>query len=420
VFQGATYGDETPVSGIRLLDPDIQLIISEGVKHTVQRAPLAPAMIERDSIADHCERIHLQLSTLSDECNEAFESRIDTALSGGYDSRLILAHLLSRDTKPAVHVYGSESDDDVRIAKMIAENEGFELTHIDKSQFGKKPKADELARRVEKNFYVFDGLPVDGIFDDGSDLVTREDRARDGRISLNGGGGEIFRNFFYLRDRPYTALEIVSAFYSQFSADCFAAGWDPEDYRSALGEKINKIVAGASDRLSRAEVERVFPLFRCRYWMGKNNSVNNRLGLMHTPLVEPVLVESAGLVPISIKDYGRLAGCLIKMVSPQLAAYQSAYGHAFDEEIPRRQRAQHWLSCHRPPAVRRLAFPVRTRLKRRSLNQAKQRLMLQFEQAEKDIVQTRSIIRFDRILDPGQVRRLLTLEYFCRKTGTSA
>ena len=58
VFQGATYGGETPVSGIRLLDQDTRLIISEGVKHAVRRAPLASAMIERDSIADHCKRIH--------------------------------------------------------------------------------------------------------------------------------------------------------------------------------------------------------------------------------------------------------------------------------------------------------------------------------------------------------------------------
>jgi asparagine synthase (glutamine-hydrolysing) len=420
VFQGATYGGDTPVSGIRLLDPDIQLKISGRSKHILRRKPLAPATIERGLLTDHCRRIHRHLSALFGDCNEAYESQIDTALSGGYDSRLILAHLLSRDTRPAVHVYGTEGDDDVRIAKMIAKNEGFELTHIDKSRFGKKLKADERAKRIEKNFYVFDGLPVDGIFDNGIDLVTREDRARHGRISLNGGGGEIFRNFFYLRDRRYSALEIVSAFYSRFSADCFAPGWDPAEYRLALAKKINESVAGASDLLSRAEVERVFPLFRCRYWMGKNNSVNNRLGLMHTPFVEPLIVESAGLVPIGMKDYGRLAGCLIRMISPQLAAYQSAYGHAFDGEIPRRQRAQHWLSCHRAPAVRRLAFPLRERLNRKSLIQEKQHLMLHFQQTEENIAQTRSIIRFDRILDPGQVRRLFTLEYFCRKTGTIA
>ena len=420
VFQGATYGGETPVSGIRLLDPDIQLRISGRVKHTVQRAPLAPATIERGSLTDHCKRIHVHLSNLFDEYSEAYESRIDTALSGGYDSRLILAHLLYRDTKPAVHVYGSESDADVEIAKFIAEKEGFHLAHVDKGRYRKEMNSDEVARTVEKNFYAFDSLPVDGILNDGSDLATRENRAREGRLSLNGGGGEIFRNFFYLRDRSYTTREVVAAFYSQFDPDCFATGHEPDEYCSLLAEKIGRSVAVTDRQLSRAEVERLFPLFRCRYWMGKNNSVNNRFGLMHTPFMEPFLVASAGLVPIDSKDYGRLAGCLIRMVSPQLAAYQSAYGHAFDEEMPRRLRVQHWLSCHRAPALRRLTFPARIRLMRKSLIHEKQRLMLLFQQTEADILQTRSIIRFDRILEPAQLRRLLTLEYFCRRTGTQA
>lgn len=420
VFQGATYGGETPVSGIRLLDADIQLMISGGVERILPRAPFAPAALKGNSLADHCERTHVQLSRLFDECGEAFDGRIDTALSGGYDSRLILAHLLRQREMPAVHVYGSEADADVQIAKMIAEKEGFHLAHVDKGQYRKKMNSDEVARTVDRNFYTFDGLPVDGILDAGSDLATREDRAREGRLSLNGGGGEIFRNFFYLRDRPYTTREIVAAFYSQFDPDCFATGHDPDEYCSLLAEKIGRSVAVTDRQLSRAEVERVFPLFRCRYWMGKNNCVNNRLGQMHTPLVEPLLVERAGAVPISIKDYGRLAACLIKMASPQLAAYKSAYGHAFDQEVPRLKRLNYWLSSHRNPALRRRAFPLRTRLMRTSLLQEKQRIMLLSGHMGASMAQTGSMIRFERILDPGQVRRLLTLEYFCRKTGTSA
>ena len=99
-----------------------------------------------------------------------------------------------------------------------------------------------------------------------------------GVLALNGGGGEIFRNFFYLPDRPLSTREIVWAFYSQFDSRCFVGSNGPQEYRDRLAEKIGDAVGVSGRRLTRAEVERIFPVFRCRYWMGKNSSINNRLG----------------------------------------------------------------------------------------------------------------------------------------------
>jgi hypothetical protein len=417
VFQGATYDGETAVRGVSLLDADSIIEIVDGSRRQLQRLPLPLPVIEEGSLLEHSERIGGQLDALFNECARAFQGCIDTALSGGYDSRLILAHLLKSNVTPAVHVYGQDTDSDVRIAKAIAAGEGFAISHVDKRLYRQRAREEELPDIVDKNFYIFDGLPVDGIFDDGVDLATRQDRARNGALALNGGGGEIFRNFFILRDRPLSSREIVWTFYSQFDPNCFAENHDPLEYQERLAEKIGNAVGVRDRRLTRAEVERVFPVFRCRFWMGKNSSINNRLGLMHTPLVEPVLVASAGAVPLSIKNSGKLAAALILRASPQLARYPSAYGYPFHQDVPIVRRIADWISTQRPPRVRKVMFPLKAKLKETSLIEAKDKISHFGKLFDHSDWHTRGLIRYDRVLEPSQIRRLLTIEYFCEKMG---
>ena len=157
---------------------------------------------------------------------------IDTAISGGYDSRLILALLRARGVRPRLHVYGTDRDPDVRIAKQICAGEGLKLEHVDKSRLRFTP--EDRADAIERNYLYFDGYPIDGIFDSGIDLATRATRMSDGHLLLNGGGGEIFRNFYYLADRDYRIRELLYAFYSSFDpADCSEA-FDESEYYGRL------------------------------------------------------------------------------------------------------------------------------------------------------------------------------------------
>ena len=49
-----------------------------------------------------------------------FGNRVTSALSGGYDSRLILAMLRRHGVAPHLFVYGNAGDQDVRLATAIA------------------------------------------------------------------------------------------------------------------------------------------------------------------------------------------------------------------------------------------------------------------------------------------------------------
>src|SRR5262249_32365740 len=86
---------------------------------------------------------------------------------------------------------------------------------------------------------------------------------------INGGGGEIFRNFFYLLDRRYTIREILWSFYSRFNPATCTALFDSESYYSSLERKVINLLSTDEQWLPRPTVEWLYHSFRYRAWDGK-------------------------------------------------------------------------------------------------------------------------------------------------------
>ena len=204
------------------------------------------------------------------------------------------------------------------VGRTIADGEGFPLTCIDKSLHA-QPAADTFPAVLAENFHLFDGLPADGIFDSGVDRQTRFDRADGAALMLNGGGGEIFRNFFYLPDRPLSAQALVWSFYNRYDPATCTPAFDEAAYLRRLEDKILAALGLSGRRLSRTDVEQVYPLFRCRFWMGRNNSVNNRIGAAMTPLADLLPVRAAIRVPLRLKNDGLFEAGMIATADRALA-----------------------------------------------------------------------------------------------------
>ncbi|MGB0630942.1 MAG: hypothetical protein ACPGRZ_09620 [Alphaproteobacteria bacterium] len=214
VFQGSTYGTRTLFREVRLHESRNLLTLGSEVSSEPYHAWIGNE-IRDEPIEVHLERTLANLNGYYDAIAACFGNRIDIALSGGYDSRLTLALLRSRDLDPSIHVYGGDTDPDVRIAKTIAAGEGFALDHQNKGNVAQLP-VDRFAETIKRNLFSFHGHPPDGVFENGTDWETRLARCSDGKVALNGGGGEIFRNFFYLPNRSFSAREIVWSFYGGF------------------------------------------------------------------------------------------------------------------------------------------------------------------------------------------------------------
>ena len=417
VFNGATYGKATVIRQISMIEPGLHKI---GRVATFQPNHLPAITTPLDDPQDML--IDKNLALLREKIGavaKAFGPDIDMALTGGYDSRLMLALFRDAGITPRLHVYGSADDPDVAIAKLIAAGENPSLSHVNKEQGSSNLPPEELAQVVREQFLSFDGCPPDGVFGNGQDLATRRARCESGRLALNGGCGEIYRNFFYLPDRPFTTREMAWSFWSRFDPAACHRDFSECSYLDRMEEKMRAALATNAQLLTRPQVEYLYPAFRGRFWTSLNTCVNLRFGDASTPFVDLSLARAAALVPVKYKSYGMFEAALIRAIDPRLAAYPSAYGHDFATPPSRAHRLSEWSSMMRPPLLRRLTFRLRNRMSKQPppwyLTPASTKVLL-----PNGLHYMSSLFNPARIHDEGQLNRIFTLEYLFQSVNARA
>lgn len=363
VLLGASHSERTVAAGVQQLPLGHAVNLPSRRLHRWLPAEAWACEVPPRSEDEAKEAIAAHLRTVFDEIATAFRGRTRAALSGGFDSRMIVAGLLDRGERPELFVYGDASSSDVAIALEVARAEGLPLSAVDKDALNARLRPPDLDALVASARF-FDGLPNDGVLDPGADRQTRIAQSADGHIALNGGGGEIFRNFFHLPDRPFAPRNVVRAFYRTFDARCLRRPRALERYQRRLADSIARSVGGtgADGRLQRQQIERVYPLFRCHYWMGVNNGVAVRSGWFATPLVDLELVRLASTLPLSWKNAGALQSRLIEALHPGIARHRSSYGFRFSEGPDARARRSEWATRIRPVLARPLINATRRRL----------------------------------------------------------
>lgn len=357
VATGACHGPRTLLDDIRALPANARLVCEEESRIERIAAPIATDgpyedMTPEEAVAFCLAPLRAHFGALA----QITGGRVRISFSGGYDSRLMLALLRETGITPELYVYGPERDIDVRIAQAVAAGEGLKLCHIDKGATP-VPAPEAMPEILEQALICFDGWRSTGLFDDGSDAADRAGRHRDGFLPVNGGLGEIYRNFFNLFDRPYRARDIVNAFYRNYDPAWFGPAFDEAGYiagtAQAMREQLGLAPASDSDiPLGPREVQLLYPLFRGRFWTAREAEINQRFGAMSFPYLEHDVIDRAGRVPLRHKNFGRLQAAMIRTVSPRLAGYKSAYGFSFDRPPSLGYRLDCLKSMLRPVGLR--------------------------------------------------------------------
>lgn len=357
VFNGVVSGNDTLFNEIKLLPKDAMVVSDNGsVKIDRRRLPLPTirsdpheALID-EAISDFDEYFR--------SIGRLFGNRVRIALSGGYDSRLILAMLKRHHVEPNIYVYGHPTDNDVRLAAKIAEGENLKIECIDKNSHVISP--EDFQDIVQQNLYGVDGYSWDGVLNNGIEQREKARRVSGNAIVLNGGGGEIYRNFFYLRDHSYPTRKLLWAFYSQFDPAQCTPLFNSREYYETLEQKIYDLIGGKVDVLSRSTIEWLYHTFRCRSWDGRVNTINGRHGYTALPFLEARITEHASCIPIRYKNHGAFEAELIRRVDQRLSCYPSSYSHSFSGPPPLRRVIHDWGTYFRPPRLRRLTFRVKS------------------------------------------------------------
>ena len=419
-FNVMPIGDDTVFAELKTLSPFavIELTPQGVIRHRVEK-PL-PAAPSRLPLAEQIERHRAPLASIVGAHVDEFADHVRSPLSGGLDSRLVLAALRQAGCRPELYVYGLPGDDDVEIAQAMGKACGFDVAWTDK--YAETPPPDAFPDLVERNFHQFDGLPTFGnIFDNGGHGDAQRKRHAGGALAVSGGCGEIYRNFFYLPDRRFTAHDVARTFFARFTPGDATDLFDPNAFLDVIAARIRTAIEppAATGRLDRSRIEQIYPRIRCRALFGREISLEGRYSPYFMPFLDHQVVAQAMTIPLALKHAGRFEAALLNAIDPQLAAQPSAYGHDFAGAPGRKHRFGEWSTRIRPVWVRQHTYALRRRLG--PMGDEHGGLLspdYMNRVIDPDFPAMRHFFRMDAITDSGLWRRIANLEYLAAKLGS--
>ena len=419
-FNVVPLGNDTVLTELKRLGPFQTVELGE---QAARLRPVAKPLPEAALEMPIAERIQLHKARLATIVRDhlAHFGTVFSPLSGGLDSRLLLSVLRAEGCRPHVYVYGPEDGADVRIAREIGAAAGFEVEWFDKEGYA-AVDPDAFPALVERTFHDHDGLPnFGGLFDNGGNAAARDARHAGGALAASGGCGEVFRNFFFLPDRPIRAETVARTFWARYSNSDATPFFDEREFLRAIEDKIlgDLGLPGERSRLPRAVIEQIYPRVRCRSLFGKEISDEARHGAYLMPFLDHQVVAAGITLPMRLKNAGRFEAMLIEAIDPELARQPSAYGHDFASEPSLGHRLSEWSTRvrpvwarHRSYAVQRALGPVSDEhgglLGRDYLGRV----------IDLDFPIMRRFFHPERISDNGVYRRIACLEYFASRMGS--
>lgn len=351
LFLGHTLGTETIIDGLRRLDAGEEVSMQREVRVRRLAMPSMPppaegsrTVLARNAV-DH-------IAGAMNEVGAAFGGRASLALSGGYDTRLLLALCRRIGIAPELFVYGGANSSDVVTASLIARQEGIRVEHIDKAQLTQEISEANYAGAIRQNYLDADGLVDGGIFGPPTERLARARRHRDGAVALHGGGGESFRNFFGITESA-TSTKTIARLFFRVPAGVQPRGFSDRAYVERIAAKMNDTLGTVDGRIPRHTAEALYPYFRYRFWVGRELGSSARAGYSYMPLFDASTVALALAMPTRFKEHGNLEAEMIRIADPRLAGYPSNYGYSFAADAPWRAVLGDAVLHRRPAWLRR-------------------------------------------------------------------
>lgn len=353
-WDGTTFGEKTFFNEIRMLRKGMLLELTPGPR-VLGEWDLEPAPPVTTSFEDTAQRCASRL-------RELFRMYVGAGgpfrlpLSGGYDSRLLLALLLDAGVEPELFIYGRADSAEVSLARQVAESVHLRLEHIDKRR---QVSPLGIEGRMQRAHDCLDGWIEDGLFSNGVDADDRCARAAGDRLLFNGSVGEIYRNFFNLPDGRYQLRHLVWAFYSYFAPYACTSAFDVEEYQAEMIADMRRAIRIDADWVTRDQIEALYPLHRGRYWTARDAAVNNRFGRALFPFLEACVIQGTESIPIAYKAYCQLEARIIQIIRPSLANYPTTRGFCPAEPAPLRYKLGIQLNVLRPTWIRPYSYRLR-------------------------------------------------------------
>jgi hypothetical protein len=317
---GVIYEDRSLFHGVKKLAPASIYRFAHGLLETTQTywqiANVSPDSLDLlrasralwDTLTESARRIQKQFPQLV--CD----------LTGGYDSRALVAAFHGAGVRAPTVVTGPPASPDVVISRDLAAMAGLPHLHLEK-------RRDVTIQQVKRAIPLTDG-EYDIIEYSGVQEV-HEALSRQFRISINGSFGEVARGYWWELLFPHTGekrpLPVRDVAARRYAVGSYDLSLFPKESRLDLVEHFASVmestIQGVSDRPNTMQMDQVYLGMRMHRWQGRIASSTNRIW----PCLSPFMFRSALEIMLSAQTRARRGSLLIRqMLSESSPAWANA------------------------------------------------------------------------------------------------
>ncbi len=283
------------------------------------------------------QQVHCLDQYMEDADALCAEYGAELGLSSGYDSRLVFAASKALTRPLSLHTHWTEGvhDNEQAIVSQMAARRNTPLHVVCTRPMSAQTEA-QFAQILEDGLYYYDGRCSHnmGAF---SETYTREYKTKtlaDNRVSLNGLGGEIYRNYYLTSRRHFDFRKwYYNHVFYVFTPFAFEKAKRLDAiYESILSKMEARLGLDLKGRVGLPEVRRYYSELRMPDCDGSNHNAHNQLAFFLTPFIEPKVIEVGYLATPHLGVSGRFQSALLQRVDPAVASVESHYGFPLSRE----------------------------------------------------------------------------------------
>jgi len=274
---GHIYFDQSFISSIRKMPGQKIVKLSSGLStELISRKP-PPFSFSGDAFQDF---IHF----FSEAAPALKSQNVITDLTGGSDSRLVAALMKYLDIPFSATVFGYKTDEDVELSTRVARQLNCDLNVIE-------PDSTLNSDRIRELYNLSDGL-CDMLSLAGLQQAAEAKKKAGGTLSVNGGGGALYKDFWWLQDFPFYRRKKpnLSKLYAwrwnhhSFPSDLLSGSPElkQEQFQQRFIEKLTPYDAG----LNTKTYDTIFMRVKMHEVVGRSNASEHHILPAYSPLLE--------------------------------------------------------------------------------------------------------------------------------------
>ncbi len=323
---GVVYEDRTLYREIRKLGPASFYHFRRGKLETVRRY-WDVSYVDPDSLSgpeavrEFAEKLVGAGRRIGASCE-----RPVCDLTGGYDSRLLVAALMKAGFPFSTVVTGHPNSPDVVVSKGLA---GIaELRHLHLSS-GPVDSHQQLLNALQVTDGEYDIVEYARVWD------IHHRLSQEFGISLNGSFGEVARGYWWELLFPsagaHRALDSAKIARLRFAAGNYDTSLFPSrtrlDLASHFTEVIDRTNRGLAGLPNSLQLDNVYLMMRMQRWQGRIASSTNQIWPCLSPFLFRSVLESMLRTATHLRRRGLLARQTIAKLEPRFASYPLEHGY---------------------------------------------------------------------------------------------